>query len=227
MTETPPTPRRWDISTAALIAANAVPIVGVLFLGWHVFPLMLLYWLENVVVGAFNVLRMALADPANPLRWAAKLFFLPFFCVHYGMFCFVHGVFVFALFGGSAYTHEAFNVARLVPLAIRQTRIEFAVLAIVASHAVSFATNYIGGGEYRRASLEQLMQQPYSRVVVLHLAILGSGFALLVLKSPVVGLILLVALKTAIDIRAHRAERRKLAEPGAEPTKTRLLASNS
>ena len=38
-------------SLLALLLANAFPIVGVLFLGWTVFPLVLLYWLENVVVG--------------------------------------------------------------------------------------------------------------------------------------------------------------------------------
>ena len=42
-------------SLAALVIANAIPLVGVLFLGWTVFPLVLLYWLENVVVGGFNV----------------------------------------------------------------------------------------------------------------------------------------------------------------------------
>ena len=71
------------------------------------------------------------------------------------------------------------------------------------------------------------MTQPYGRVVVLHMAILGGGWAMMALKSPLVGLVLLVVLKTAIDIKAHRAERRKLAEPGAQPVPTRLLASNS
>lgn len=220
-------PRRWDVSTAALVVANAVPIFGVLFLGWQVFPLMLLYWLENVVVGAFNVLRMLVADPGNPIRWAGKLFLIPFFCVHYGMFTFVHGVLVLAFFGPIKHASNVFELRAIVPEVIHETGIQFAVLAIVASHAVSFVTNYLQGGEYRNASLDQLMSQPYTRVVVLHLAILGGGFAMMALKSPMVGLLLLVALKTGIDIKAHRAERRKLAEPGAQPVPTRLLAGHS
>src|SRR5262249_13770895 len=96
-------PRRWDISTAALVVANATPLFCVLVLHWQVFPLLLLYWLENVVVGIFNVLRMAVADPHDPGSWIGKLFMIPFFCVHYGMFCFVHGIFVFALFGGAKF----------------------------------------------------------------------------------------------------------------------------
>jgi hypothetical protein len=48
-------------SLVALVVANALPLAGVLFLGWTVFPLVLLYWLENVVVGAFNVAKLLLA----------------------------------------------------------------------------------------------------------------------------------------------------------------------
>src|SRR2546421_9142184 len=72
-------------SLLALLLANAFPIVGVLFLGWTVFPLVLLYWLENVVVGAFNVARLLLAQPREPAYWAGKLFLIPFFVVHFGM----------------------------------------------------------------------------------------------------------------------------------------------
>lgn len=227
MTETGPTPRRWDISTAALIAANAFPVFGVLFFHWQIFPIMLLYWLENVIVGAFNVLRMLVSEPSNPLKWLGKLFLIPFFCVHYGMFTAVHGVFVFILFGGRPFEPGPFPSPAYILETIARLKIGWAVFAIIASHAVSFVTNYIGGGEYKRLTLDQLMQQPYSRVVVLHLAILGGGFAVMALKQPLFSLILLVTLKTFIDIKAHRAERRKLAEPGAEPTRTRLLATGS
>src|SRR5438045_8762155 len=86
-------------SLLALLLANAFPIVRVLILGWTVFPLVLLYWLENVVVGAFNVARLLLAQPREPVFWAVMLFLIPFFIVHFGMFTYIHGVLVLALFG--------------------------------------------------------------------------------------------------------------------------------
>src|SRR6266576_5889762 len=86
-------------SLLVLLLANAFPIVGVLFLGWTVFPLVLLYWLENVVVGAFNIAKLLLAQPRNPVSWAGKMFLVPFFVAHFGMFTYVHGVLVFALLG--------------------------------------------------------------------------------------------------------------------------------
>src|SRR5690348_15210944 len=40
-------------SVIALVLANLVPVFGVLALHWEVFPLMFLFWSENVIVGVF------------------------------------------------------------------------------------------------------------------------------------------------------------------------------
>src|SRR6266545_4005176 len=173
------------ISVSALILANAVPLAGVLFFGWQVFPLILLFWLENVIVGGFNVLKMLTANPEDPISWVGKAFLIPFFCVHFGGFTFIHGTFVFAMFGGPAYSHQFFPSVAGVLAAIRGTGIRLGVLGLVLSHGVSFVGNYLIGGEYRRASLQQLMSQPYGRVMVMHFVILGGGFLVVALHSPV------------------------------------------
>ena len=83
-------------SVIALVLANLVPVFGVFYFHWEVFPLMFLFWSENVIIGVFNVLRMIFAMPFKngmpPL--------IPFFCVHYGMFTFGHGMVIIGLFGG-------------------------------------------------------------------------------------------------------------------------------
>ncbi len=196
-------------SQVALVLANAVPLVGVLLLGWTVFPLLLLYWLENVVVGGFNVLKMLLAKPAEPVYWAGKLFLIPFFIVHFGGFTFVHGVLVIAFFGPKGI--QPFDLLTAVPAAIRANQLGWGVLSLIASHGFSFYWNYVKNGEYQRASLQALMGQPYGRVMVLHLTMLFGGWIVMLLGSPVGALLVLVALKTAADWRGHRAERRKFA----------------
>src|SRR6266550_7692789 len=64
---TPPVPARPPLrlspSALVLVAPNLVPPAGVLFFGWSVFATLLLFWVENVIVGAFNVLRMLVAQP--------------------------------------------------------------------------------------------------------------------------------------------------------------------
>ena len=76
-----------------------------LFLGWDVWTILIVYWLENGIVGIFNVAKMWLAEGVDdastqtringrPIQGQAKGFLIPFFLVHYGIFWVVHGVFV-------------------------------------------------------------------------------------------------------------------------------------
>jgi len=215
----PDAPNRPTVSSIVLMASNAVPLFGVLLFGWAVFPIILLYWLENVVVGALNVAKILVAEPAQPIQWLAKVFLVPFFVVHYGMFTMVHGVFVFALFGGKEYAPSFFPTPALIQRAVNGTGILIAVIALVSSHVFSFIWNYLDGGEFRRISPALLMHQPYARVVVLHLAIIGGGFAVMALGAPVAALALLVVIKTGMDLKAHHVERAKLAAPpgGSDP----------
>jgi len=199
-------------SVVALILANLVPVFGVLFLHWEVFPLMFLFWSENLIVGGFNVLKMLAANPSSPISWIGKAFIIPFFCFHYGMFTFVHGMLVIGIFGGHMSGVHGFPSFATFWQVMRDNELGWAVLGLVVSRGISFMTNYIGKGEYQRASLNQLMGQPYGRIMVMHFTILIGGFLMMTLHSPVVGLILLVVLKTGFDLNSHLGERKKFAE---------------
>src|SRR5260221_13300985 len=87
-------------SALLLVAANLVPLAGVLFFGWTVFATPLLFWVENVIVGGFNILRILLAQPQIGAMWAGQVFMIPFFTFHYGLFTTVRGLFVLCLFRG-------------------------------------------------------------------------------------------------------------------------------
>jgi hypothetical protein len=172
-------------------------------MGWQVFPVIFLYWIENVIIGISNVLKMLLSSPGSPGQWVAKFFMIPFFCVHYGMFTLVHGIFILVFFGGYMKSGSPMpGISDLLNL-IGSLQIGGAVLALMLSHTVSFITNYIGNGEYKQASLSDLMAQPYGRVIILHLTIMIGGFSMMALGSPVVGLVFLIVLKTFIDIKTH------------------------
>jgi len=193
----------------ALAVANALPLVGVLFLGWTVFPLLLLYWLENLVVGGFNIAKLLLAQPRQPAYWLGKAFLVPFFLVHFGGFTYIHGVLVVAFFGPKG--TQPFDLLTAVPAAIRANQLGWSLLGLVVSHGLSFYWNYVKSGEYQRASLNTLMSQPYGRVMVLHMTVLFGGWVVMLLGSPLFALVVLIALKTAADWRGHQAERRKFA----------------
>lgn len=215
-----------DVPVIALSAANAVPLFGVLFLHWDAFYVVLLYWAENVVIGFYNVLKMVFAAAPHPAAHLGKLFLIPFFIVHYGGFTAVHGFFVLALFhkgeGPSMRTgHTAWpcflvfvqmllNVIRYA-YSIIPPQVRLAVLALFISHGVSFVQNYLLKGEYAAAKPDELMGSPYGRVVVMHVAILAGGFLTAAVGSPAALLVILVALKTILDIKLHNREHKKAA----------------
>lgn len=175
--------------------------------GWDVFPLLLLFWMENVVIGVLNALKILLADPGDARLWAGKAFTLPFFCFHYGLFTLLHGVFVLMVFGGKRYAvQDPLGVPEAALRAGSDHGVWLAAAVLAASHAFSFAWNYLHRGEFRRATLNALMAKPYGRVMVLHLVIIGGSFGALALGSPLWALLLLVFLKTALDLRAHVKE---------------------
>lgn len=225
MTEVP-APARADRSSAwALVAANALPVIGVLFLGWQVGTLVMVYWLENVVIGLFNAARMFLAQgtvnqkgqPVEGIGAAfMKLFMIPFFLVHYGGFCFVHGVFLATFFppGGGGPGGDPWESAQ--GLASKPLFIA-AALALVASHGYSFVRHYVGEREYEDADLGKLMAQPYKRVMVVHFFIIGGAFLTAMMGNPLPALLVFVALKVAVDAWSHTKERsRAVAASSAE-----------
>lgn len=189
--------------------ANLVPLYGVLFRGWEAFPLLVLFWAENVVIGVLNVARMLCLNPADPALWAAKLGMAGFFCVHYGMFTAGHGVFVLSgLFGSQHYKVDGLDVRGPALAAIRDFDLWLPLGVLATSHLFSFLWNYLYRGEVRSAQLQELMMKPYARVVVLHVTILIGGIAAAALGSPLWMLLLLVGLKIFIDLAAHLKEHR-------------------
>jgi len=198
-------------ASAVLVLSNLGPVAGMLIFKWDVFTLLFLYWLENVVIGILHVLRMAVALVASSSY--VSLVLIPFFVFHYGLFALAHGLFILYVFGADRFGDLEY--ADLAPGPYFATlwarlpdgvALPFALLA--ASHVFSFVWNYIRGKEYRRPP-ENLMVQPYARVMLLHATLLAGGFGLQVLKAKPIAIAVLALLKTGIDLRAHLREHRK------------------
>jgi len=119
---------------------------------------------------------------------------------------------VLTLFGGG-FTGRGFPTAATFAHAVQGAGIAPAAWGLALSHAVSFAFNYIGTGEYKSALVPELMFRPYGRVMVLHVVILGGGFLVQMLGSPLIPLALLVVLKTGLDLFGHLREHAGLGRP--------------
>lgn len=208
-----PPPRQWPRSAWWLVAANAVPLWGVFALDWDAAALLWLYWLENLVIGAFAALRIGAARGAvQPGH--ARAFLIPFFIVHFGLFCMGHGmVLTFLADPGGGDPFEAltsFAGVKAIPGA------GWAVLALLLSHGYSFVANFLLRGESRHTTPQEEMLRPYARILVMHLTVLVGGALMLFLQAPAAALAVLTLIKTALDLAAHLRERRQSA--AAAPT---------
>jgi len=183
-----------------LIFLNAVPVYGVTEWGWKSFDLIFLYWLENLIIGAFMILRILARRYSHPVELAFPLFLAPFFTFHFGMFCYVHGMFIIGLFGkGLTAELAGMDIPEIILPLIQSRHLFWPVMALFALQLFDWLrdTNERGFGS---DGLKDITTSPYRRIMVLHITILGSGFALTTLNEPLTGLLTLIAFKTGMDI---------------------------
>lgn len=218
-------------SSLFLVAVNLLPIGGVVWFGWSVLELLLLYWTESVAIGVINVLRMLASNPASPLAGFAgsnsripdaarealatsgarragqslKFFLVPFFVIHYGAFCFAHLTAVVSIFANGRLTTDLFGALPTLTDPVFWWVVSF----IFCSHLYSFFANFIGQGEFRRTGVAALMQRPYGRIMVMHITVILGAALIEWLDSPLPMLFVLVAAKTVVDLKYHERERER------------------
>ncbi len=220
------------VAAALLVITNLIPLVGVLALGWNLLLILALYWAENGIVGVINILKILLAEGTDTpdtgsmritengraVQNLTRLGTAGFFCLHYGIFWVVHGVFVFTFLPAmtglgtpGAVPDDPFTGFPTVDIPLFGA----GVVALAVSHGVSFWTNYLGRGEYRTLSPAEVMIQPYGRLVIMHLTIIVGAFVSIFLGTPIGSLLVLVGLKTALDLLFHLRQHRSSPPSGS------------
>ncbi len=188
-----------------LIAYTALPLVGVLLLGWDWREIVLLYWLENVSLGiamVITLMRSAQApggdDPAvvgnltvngRPVRGpGAGRALAGFFALHYGTFTFVHGVFVLLLVAGV-----------FLPGPAPDGGINWLAVLVVwlVGGAVQIVAARFGPLPERRGSA--LMMSAYPRMIVLHVSVIVGITLISALEWPAAAAVLLIGLHALVD----------------------------
>lgn len=205
------------LTSSVLIIANLIPLIGVLFYDWDLQSVMLLYWLENLVVGAINVIRILfIAADKNIIE---RLFTSVFFTFHYGLFCVAHGTLLFELlsiridglddmFSPIAMIQNGSLIINYLQNTMGNTA-GLALIGMIISHAFSLRTHYFKGGEMKRITVSDAMTMPYQRIVVMHIGLIGGAFLIEEFGSTVLLLVALIVAKIATDVMFHRREHRR------------------
>lgn len=200
------------------LAVDLLPILAVFAFGWGAAPLVALYWLENVIIGAVTLARMLATGFYRVQMFAVCLFAVPFFLAHYGLFCYGHGLFLRELAQADA---SEYTSASLIEWALGAGAfLPLFAGAILALNAVYFVVDYIGQGEARAANPLIEMFRPYDRILILHFAlILGAMFAF-GSDDPLLGVFLLLAIRIVYGLfltMRRRVQRDTQLAEGAPP----------
>lgn len=202
-------------SVLALLLANLLPLYLVITGQWSLAQVLLLFWLENVIIGGLNVIKILTSVQGGMRGIPGRLFTAAFFTVHYGMFTLGHGVIIISLFAEQQLPDGIELSPDMVPFIIEYFGLALAGLLLLGSHTVSLVMNYYLGGEYRRLTAGDLMGKPYGRVIILHVTVLVGGLIAQAMGQPLAALVFLVVLKIIVDVASHRREHKAL-DAGAE-----------
>ena len=186
----PPIKKQFTATDIFLILVNLLPLWGVWFRGWDAKQIFLVYCLESVIIGLYNVLMMLLTtfvkkkDIWTNGSYSALVsgyWFVLFFIIHYGFFLAVQiGIFLsISNFNTDTSTVKDFFYAlHHLTLNAQTPPAVWLILIFIATHGILVLKDFILTGNYKRASLGVLLFAPYARVFVQQFCVLIGGFFL-------------------------------------------------
>ncbi len=189
------------------LAVDLFPIYGVIAFGWNAVPLVMLYWMENIIAGVLTIPRIFISGATfGGLGFLLGAFLSVFFVFHYGLFCLVHGTFliVFIAFGDG-------SIASTQPMMMdlwgmfqfglhSAAHVEYFVYAIIAFQALVFLWEFVIKGEWKETNPMGEMFAPYGRIIVLHFAIFAGAGALFLLGQPIIGVLGLIVFRAVYGV---------------------------
>ncbi len=216
-----------DPVVVAGMMIDLAPIIAVMFGGWGAAALVMLYWVENLLVGVGTIPRILVSSVASGGRVGILfgLFVTIFFIVHYGMFCFGHGVFLFSFLpdigtGSMMGAPGPGGVAKMVGAVLGRWPAMNLLLAMTAAYmAYVFVTEYIQRKGYEGGTPVKEMFMPYGRIVVLHIGIFAGAAALIAVGDPMIGVLALILLRAIFGVFSNAHERLRPVSVGSLPTR--------
>ena len=177
--------RKLTTGDFALILVNLVPLYGVWFREWDARQVFLVYCLETVIIGVFNVLKMAAVtifvkpkdkwQNAGSSSMQSGWFFILFFILHYGIFVFVQTQIFFSV-SGLVKDGSIFGKYARIPQMLGDNGLQL-LLVFVGYYLLQTIYDFFIRGRYKTISMGRLMFEPYGRIFIQQfVVIVGSIF---------------------------------------------------
>ncbi len=185
------------------LCVDFLPIFAVLFMGWGALELVLLYWLENVVIGFVTLSRIFISGFGQGKVSTSfhSIFFGAFFTIHYGGFCLAHAMALLSLIGSGQELFVADGGEVASALSMQSfLGLAFILVAIILWQFYMHVVEFIRRSEYLKTDPGNELFAPYGRIVVLHIAIFAGVFAMEKYGEPMIGVLALILFRAAFGI---------------------------
>lgn len=182
---------------------GAVSLLIILCLGYaDPFAIVVSYFLESVIIGILNFLKMLLTSKErNKKMNAAVIFKSFFFLVHYSFFIFVQSIFVFAMFGMSNSNIKApFDVIENFAYAFTIDGFPLSMGILIAILILETFISYVRPKLYLEYSAEDLFFKPYIRVIIQQFMVLIALFLVLITGLSMIAAVVLILLRLLVDL---------------------------
>jgi hypothetical protein len=195
------------------LAVDLFPIYGVIAFGWNAVPLVMLYWMENIIAGVMTIPRIFISGASFGVGgFLLGLFLCVFFVFHYGLFCAVHGTFLMAFIAmGNGTLAEGADIMMDVPAMFTfgmnsAPHVEWFVYAIIGFQLAVLLWEFVIKGEWKNTNPMAEMFAPYGRIIILHFAIFAGAGALFLLGQPIVGVLALIVFRAIYGVVTNGAK---------------------
>lgn len=162
------------------------------------------YVFETVIIGILHLVKLGVIIRHNkPEQGSSTLFdyfVIPFFLIHYGAFVAIQSIIIYTIF---AIKDERFSTSLSLNNFANIFNLEgfkWVALSLFVSHIFSLYFSFIKRKKYQNQSLGAYVIKPYLRIFIQQvLAIVPAFFLIYMEKVGVIGAVLLIVLRTALD----------------------------
>ena len=181
---------------------NLIFLIGFLLLG-KIEPYTVLfgYFLETIIIGFFNVLKMILAS-RNDGSGKSIFFYVPFFIFHYGVFVAVQSVFVILIVGmdGTSFLQEPFHLIDTFIAIMQLKGMSYILILLFGTQVMKFIFDFVLPKKYLDFSANEIMFMPYVRIFIQQFTVILAMFFTILGSVSIIAALILILLRAIVDL---------------------------
>lgn len=192
-----------------VICAALVPLAGTLLLGWSIYEVMMVYWLEGLILGLFVLARLYIQPPWRIGSMLARLHVMLFFLSFLLSFAATHLMVIMILFHPAGPEEFEFpeDPDEIVGW-FKQGWLLLPALFLLIPQCWQFLRNWLLQRGWEETSSLRLALGLFSRLLITHAGVILAAVLVVHYHAPILMVPVLIAAKLALDLGAIRIGRR-------------------